>query len=131
MKLKFITLLLLAGTISSLHAQSAKDYADAYQDLQVFETPLAVKLKKGIKKSDLDKIKNPQVKQVATSLLNNQYDQKYRFAEYNAILSPSTLGHNLMIGDGYSKYENITGIYLPIGRHIISVIISLQIMKLN
>ncbi|WP_231577404.1 hypothetical protein [Sphingobacterium sp. IITKGP-BTPF85] len=26
-----------------------------------------------------------------------------------------------MIGDGYSKYENITGIYLPIGRHIISV----------
>lgn len=121
MKLKFITLLVLAGTISSLHAQSAKDYADAYKDLQVFETPLAVKLKKGIKKSDLDKIKNPQVKEVANSLLNNQYDQQYRYAEYKAILSPATLGHNLMIGDGYSKYENMTGIYLPIGRHIISV----------
>lgn len=121
MKLKFLTLLLLTGAMTTtLHAQSAKDYADAYQDLQVFESPLALKLRKGIKKNDLNKIKNPQVKEVAIAILKNQYDQTYRFAEYKAILSPSTLGHSLMIGDGYSKYENMTGIYLPVGRHIIS-----------
>ncbi|WP_315817121.1 M60 family peptidase N-terminal accessory domain-containing protein [Paraflavitalea speifideaquila] len=26
-----------------------------------------------------------------------------------------------MIGDGYSKYENMTGIYLPVGKHIVLV----------
>ncbi|UIR54524.1 M60 family metallopeptidase [Sphingobacterium sp. SRCM116780] len=121
MIMKFMPLLVLTCAITTLKGQSAQDYANVYKDLQVFETPLAEKLRKGIKKSDLAKIQNPQIKEVALSILQNKYDNHYRLANYSALLNPDALGGQLMIGDGYSKYENMTGIYLPIGRHIVSV----------
>ncbi|GGH19104.1 hypothetical protein FAZ19_11090 [Sphingobacterium alkalisoli] len=104
-----------------LIAQTAKEIKNAYASLTVFEDPLALKLKKGVKKADIDKIADPQIKEVALQLLADKYETAYRYASYPALLSPSILGRELSIGDGYSKYENITGVYLPKGRHIILV----------
>ena len=91
------------------------------KDLAYFSSPMAQSLKPRFRKSDIEKIKSPQLKQLAGDLYNKQYNTAYRIAEYNALLAPKTLGNQLMIGDGYSKYENITGIYLPKGEHIILV----------
>lgn len=113
-----VTILFVLLTIIA-NAQSAKDIADVYKDLAVFETPMALSLKKNIKKADVEKIRNPQLKEAALLLLNKRYDAKYRMADYTAYLEPTTLGQELMIGDGYSKYEGITGIYLPVGKHIV------------
>lgn len=104
-----------------LIAQTAKEIKDAYASLTVFEDPLALKLKKGVKKSDINKIADTQIKDVALQLLAGEYETAYRYANYKALLSPSILGRELSIGDGYSKYENITGVYLPEGKHIILV----------
>lgn len=91
------------------------------EDLSFFTTSLAVGLKKGANKNSIEKIKTPQLKALALSILNKNYDTKYRLASYDANLEPTALGKQLMIGDGYSKYEGITGIYLPKGEHIVLV----------
>ncbi|MFV0605999.1 MAG: M60 family metallopeptidase [Niabella sp.] len=92
---------------------------DVGKDLSMFETPLGLALKKGIKKSDIEKMQSEQLQQLATALLNKNYNKQYRYAVYNATLSVDKLGEMLMIGNGYSKYEGITGIYLPVGKHIV------------
>ncbi len=116
-----LILLCLASTLFQVQAQSARELADIYADLSYFENPLALSLKKGTKKKDIGKIKNSQLKETARQLLAGEYDAQYRHAQYDSYLTPTTLGHHLMIGDGYSKYENMTGIYLPLGKHVVLV----------
>ena len=95
------------------------EITSAEKSLALFTTPMATSLKRGVKKTDIEKIENAQLRQAALSMLNGQYKQDYRVATFHAKLAPATLGKQLMIGDGYSKYENITGIYLPKGKHLI------------
>lgn len=116
-----ILALSLLFTLSNTHGQSAQEYKNVYDNLQVFEDGMALKLKKGIKKGDLLKIKDSSIRALAESIAAGTYQSDYRFNSYNALLSPSVLGKDLSIGDGYSKYENVTGIYLPIGTHTILV----------
>ena len=116
---KLVSALLLLAVFNTV--LTAQDAAAVQQDLSYFETPMAISLKKKTKQKDLAKIKDPQLRQVATQLLGKQYAPQYRMAKYKAWLTPTTLGKELMIGDGYSKYENMTGIYLPEGRHLVLV----------
>ncbi|TVQ07095.1 MAG: hypothetical protein EA361_18830 [Bacteroidetes bacterium] len=91
------------------------------QDLKVFSTPIASSLKDGIKKRDINRLKNAEIKALAKSMHDQSYSFDFRLATYNAYLHPATLGELLKIGRGYSNYENMTGIYLPLGRHIVLV----------
>lgn len=105
----------------SLNAQTGQQVKDVYEDLSIFEDPLASKLKKNVKKKDLNKINHPAIKSLAEKIQGKKYQQEYLLGSYKAILSPSILGDQLSIGDGYSKYENITGVYLAPGEHLILV----------
>ncbi len=116
---RFIPLLIVLCCSLLVSGQSAKEIRDVYQDLSLFETPMAISLKKNIKKSDIEKIASQPLREVALALLQKTYEPQYRLAEYRAWLTPATLGQQLMIGDGYSKFEGMTGIYLPVGRHIV------------
>lgn len=121
MKTKFILSLLFSAFATWANAQSPQEIADIKKELSVFENPMATGLRKNLKKKDIEKIKTLQLKDAALAMLSKQYDTKYRLADYEAYLTPTTLGKELMIGDGYSRYENVTGIYLPVGKHIILV----------
>lgn len=103
-----------------LHAQHDLIVA-AEQDLAFFKDPMAIQLRESFKKADLPKLKNQQLREVAAALLDNSYSFKYRKETYSAKLSPSALGKMLSIGNGYSQYENVTGIYLPKGKHVVLV----------
>lgn len=107
--------------LNVVHAQTVMDSAVVQKDLSFFSSPLAVSLKKNFKKRDIENIKTPELKEIARQLLKKKYDTQYRLAEYKAWLNPTALGKKLFIGDGYSKYEGITGIYLPEGKHLILV----------
>ena len=100
---------------------SSKEAADFEKDLSFFASPMATALKKGVKKNDIEKITNAQLKEMALLMLSSKYDAKYRAESYKAILKPDVLGQQLMIGDGYSKFENITGIYLTKGKNLVLV----------
>ena len=104
---------------SCAFSQSAEDLHQVYSDLTIFQDGLASNLKKGVNKKQINAIKNEDIKILAQELLAGKQIDSYKFATFNALLSPKSLGQELSIGDGYSKYENITGIYLPIGKHII------------
>jgi len=112
---------ILKRYFDAIENDSLKVPPQVYKDLSVFETPMAESLKKNIKKTDIEKMQTEELKEAALGMFNKKYDKAYRIASYNAILSPKTLGQQLKIGDGYSKYEGITGIYLPAGRHIVLI----------
>lgn len=121
MKKTLISLTLLSFLAFGAQGQSAKDYRDVYADLALFDDALATKLKKGVKRRDINKISHPLIKEVALQQLNGQYQSSFKNNTYRALLSPSLLGEQLSIGDGYSKYENITGVYLSVGQHVVLV----------
>jgi hypothetical protein len=120
-----LPLLIIACFITLIASSQSKERKplppQVYKDLSVFETPMAESLKRNIKKTDIQKMQTAELKEAALAMFNKKYDKAYRIASYNAILSPKTLGQQLKIGDGYSKYEGITGIYLPAGRHIVLI----------
>ena len=121
MKKQLISILIATFLIATAHGQSASEIASIYKDLSVFETPMALSLKKKLKKRDISNIKNDLLRETASKLYSKNYDPNFRMANYKAYLSPSVLGQQLMIGDGYSKYENITGIYMPKGKQLVLV----------
>lgn len=90
-------------------------------DLALFSDKLLLKLNRKVSQKQIDAVKNPELKSLAEQLLNKRYKTDYRVAEFEPILSPRALGKQLMIGDGYSKYEHITGIFLPEGEQVIVV----------
>lgn len=119
MKRTILTLAVACLMASMGYAQSAKEVKHTYQQLSVFEDPLALTLKKGTSKKIINKIEDEHIRKHALNVLAGNYKSDYKLADYHAILSPTTLGHQLSIGDGYSKYQNITGVYLPVGKHIV------------
>lgn len=112
-----IGLLLSTGSF----AQHSYIYDEVRKDLEIFEDSLALELKKKISRKSINKLTYESVKNVALAILKNDYRPTYLAAEYKAILDPRTLGRILSIGDGYSKYENVTGVFLQEGQHIILV----------
>jgi len=110
---------LLAGTLA---AMSAEDKLEALKaDLNHFTDSSGSELKPGFQAKDLQNFKSEVLKKVAAGLLNKSYDKTFRAAGYEAYPSPRELGKTLKLGDGFSRYENITGIYLPAGEHVVLV----------
>ncbi len=72
----------IIGFLWAASAQSAAELATVYKDLAVFETPMALSLKKGIKKTVIDQLQNGQVKETALALWNKSYNPEYRVATY-------------------------------------------------
>lgn len=120
LNLRVLIITFIAIFCASLsHAQSAREFADIYSDLMMFESPMGIKLRKNVNKSDIAKMKNKELQSMAKAMMAKSYSTEYRHATYEAYLHPTVLGRELTIGDGYSKYENMTGIYLPEGTHIV------------
>lgn len=120
-KYLILTVLVVFISQSKISAQTEMDYDKVNKDLAVFEDGLALKLRKKANKKSISAISNPAIKEVALAILAKNYKPSYKFAAYNAILNPRTLGRELSIGDGYSKYENVTGVYLEKGEHVVLV----------
>jgi hypothetical protein len=119
MQRTILPLLLLAGV---LVAAGAEEKAEALKADQKFFTDTSCsELKKGTKSRNLKSFKSELLKTVAAGLLNKTYDRTYRAASYEAYPSPRELGKTLKLGDGFSRYENITGICLEAGEHVVLV----------
>jgi hypothetical protein len=119
MRRKIGLILLFIGT---LVAWGSDPQIEALKvDLKFFTDASCRQLKRGIKAQDLAAFKSELLKTVAAGMLNRSYDRTYRAAEYQAYPSPRELGKTLKLGEGFSRYENITGIYLEPGEHVVLV----------
>lgn len=120
MKTKLLILFLLVSTAT--FAQSKSYSTDAIQqDLKYFTDLSATELKKDVKAKSLKKFKTPIMRQLASELLNGTYDKTYRAAAYSAYPSNKALFNKLKLKSGFSRYENITGIYLEQGEAVVFV----------
>ena len=100
---------------------AANDIEALKADLQFFTDASCSRLKTRVKPQDLVGFKSALLKTVAAGLLDATYDKTYRAASYAAYPSPRELDRTLKLGDGFSRYENITGIYLAAGENVVLV----------
>ena len=119
MKKRILSLLL---SLCSLNACDAANDIQAYQaDMTFFTDAGCSQLKTSVQLKDLDRFKSDLLKTVAARMLDATYDKTYRAASYEAYPSPRALDEGLKLGDGFSRYENITGIWLEPGEHVVFV----------
>lgn len=115
----------IVGLLLSLWSVNASDAADEVEslraDMAFFTDASCSQLKPDVQSKDVDRFKSDLLKQVAAQMLEGTYDRTYRAASYEAYPSPRALDTTLKLGDGFSRYENITGIYLEAGEHVVFV----------
>jgi len=100
---------------------AATDIKAIKADMTFFTDASCSQLKKTVKLSHLGGFKSKLLKTVASGMLKGTYDKTYRAASYEAYPSPRELGKVLKLGSGFSRYENITGIYLAAGENVVFV----------
>ncbi len=112
----FLLALLALGALPSGAAQNAEALR---ADTSFFTDKSCRKLKKEVQKKDLTRFRSKLLKNVAGQLLGGNYDATYRATTYRAYPSPQALQRTIKLGDGFSRYENITGIHLGKGEHVV------------
>lgn len=118
----YFSLAVLFFSFSSLMQVYAGDTKKTIElSIPYFTDATCSELKAGFKAKDLKKIKNPDLRLLAKGLLDKTYDKTYRAASYKAYASVQALAEDLKLGNGFSQYENITGMYLEQGEAIILV----------
>lgn len=90
-------------------------------DYTLFTDPSCSELRDGVSLCDINKMNSPLLRNIAEQLYNGTYDTKYRVEKYNAVPSPDIIAEELKIGSGFSRYENITGMFLRAGRSVVLV----------
>lgn len=91
---------------------------ELYSDAQFFTDMSYTTLKKGAK---VKNIQNAALRAAAEKMAAGVYDTAYRAVSYKAYASPEALEKAIKLGDGFSKYENMTGMYLPAGINLVFV----------
>ena len=119
MRTVILSLVLSLWSLSICRA--ARDIEALQNDMTFFTDTSCSQLKAGVRRKDLDGFKSDLLKQAAAAMLNVEYDRTYRAASYAAYPSPRALGETLKLGAGFSQYENMTGIYLDPGEHVVFV----------
>ena len=106
----------------SLTASGAESDTEALKaDMTFFTDASCSRLKTNVKLKDLGRFKSKLLKTVAGEMLREKYDRTYRAASYEAYPSLRALGKALKLGNCFSRYENITGIYLEAGKNVVFV----------
>lgn len=115
-------LLIVALLGASLLAnRAAQDPGALQNDTQFFTDSSCRELRSGLSSNLLAAFRSELLRTLAAGMFGGSYDTQCRVAEYQAYPSPRELGKKLKLGDGFSRYENITGIYLDAGEQVVLV----------
>lgn len=90
-------------------------------DRKYFTDQTCTQLAKGVKAKDLKEFNSPLLQQVASEMLAGKYDKTYKAAFYEAYPTNEVLAKTIKLNNGFSRYENITGIYLEKGEAVVLV----------
>lgn len=91
------------------------------KDLEFFNGWEASQLAPNFKKKQLTNFRTPLMRQLAESMIKGNYQKEYQLKTYRPIASNKILQNKLKLSDGYSRYENITGMYLEKGENVVLV----------
>lgn len=89
-------------------------------DFDIFTDNLYTELKPGVTRATIDTLSNPLARLLGLQLIEGNYSTDYRVHRgIECVLNPSTLGEQLLIGDGYTRYQNPLGLVFGPGRTIV------------
>lgn len=91
------------------------------EEFKIFDDLTGTKLKPNISRRKIEQLKIPVLRDLAMQLYEKEYRPGPRLADYEPYLHPEALGRKMRIGDGFSKYEGISGIVLDKGENIVCV----------
>lgn len=91
------------------------------KDLQFFNDWTASELVKGFKSKYLKQFSSPLMRQLAEQQSKGDYQSQYLLNSYKPIPSDKVLEEKLKLYNGYSRYENMTGVYLEQGENVVLV----------
>lgn len=113
---------MLLYCIGGVSAQSLSySTQDIWSDLKYFKDWTASELAADFRIKDLKNFKSLPMKQLAADLFSKKYQAQYLLNAFAAIPSNKVLENSLKLFNGYSQYENMTGVYLEQGEHIVLV----------
>lgn len=122
MKTKTWLLIALCSMGVNVSAQSGSYSTQAItKDLNYFTDWTGSALVGNFKNKQLQKFQSPLMKDLAAKIAEGDYQPQYKLNTYKAIPSNKVLENQLKLTDGYSRYENITGIYLEQGENVVLV----------
>jgi len=115
------TLAIASSALAATTSNAPRDPQSLKADMRFFTDSSCSQLAPNVQSKDLASFKSDLLKTVAAALLNNTYDETYRAARYEACLTISEAAKPLKVKNSFSRYENITGMYLEAGQHIVFV----------
>lgn len=122
MKLRTLFLTYLCSIQLTVTAQTPGYSTQAVEaDTKHFTDWACTQLTDKFKAKQLKEFRSPLMKQVAEKILKGNYDTTYKAQQYKAIPSNKVLEDGLKLTNGYSRYENVTGIYLEKGEAVVLV----------
>lgn len=95
--------------------------AQLVEQCKIFADLTGTTLKPHVRLKDIEELKVPALRNLAMHLYNKTYNPGLRLADYEPYLHPKVLGERMRIGNGFSRYEGITGIVLDEGDNIVFV----------
>lgn len=110
-------LLLMPETMVSAsvpHTVSQTEVTGEVEPSDIFADRLMTRLKKKVTLSQIDRLQNAALRNLAQSILAGTYDTGYRVAEYECYLSYETLARQWNApGKHYDQIAGVTGINIP------------------
>lgn len=120
--LRICLLIALCAAGMGLEAQSRSYSTQAIvKDLIYFTDWTASELVPGFKMRQLKGFNSPLMKQLAIGLSDGSYQPHYLVNSFKPVPSGKVLEEKLKLYNGYSRYENITGVYLEQGENVVLV----------
>lgn len=120
-----LSIYLLAATCCLAGPTSAQNASYSTQaiteDLVHFSDWTAAALADDFKGKDLASFRSPLMRELAEKLRAGEYQSQYLLQSYKPVASDKVLYDVLKLSNGYSRYENITGVYLEQGENVVLV----------
>lgn len=121
-KLRIWLLTALCCIGAALMAQTSSYSTQAItKDLNYFTDWTGSALVQSFKSRQLKEFKSPLMKQLAAALVEGTYQSQYLLNSYKPVPSNKVLEKSLKLFNGYSRYENMTGVYLEQGENVVLV----------
>ncbi len=89
--------------------------------MEYFTDWTAAALPDGFKGKQLKNFRTSLMKELAGKSMNGTYRSTYLLQSYKPIPSNKVLEQQMKLYSGYSRYENITGVYLEQGENVVLV----------
>lgn len=119
--IKFVVNSGAGGFVSCAEIEFYQQKEERFFGSELFTDGSYSKLKEGVTLDQINRLESDFLKDLATNIYNETYKPGLRLQKYKAILSPQKLGADLKIGNGFSRYQNITGIFIEKGKSVVFV----------